>query len=219
MGREGTFSTVHCKNGFGRVAGGDISSLIPPPLTLLCLPSYPLLPPPPLFLPSILSLQPPTLHFLLSLYPFFSHSTLSPLTQSFLLSLSFLNISYCTLLLIIFTHYFSLELLTIHLTSFHLISSHLISSHLISSQSISLHITSYHLPTFNLTSSHLISSLFIFPYRVFEIFGPSTIGPITAADIEDLVQSILPDTMLLRKESLQDFERTLLLQDGVDNQL
>ena len=44
-------------------------------------------------------------------------------------------------------------------------------------------------------------------------------GPITAEDIEDLVQSILPDTMLLRKESLQDLEKTLVIQDGVDNQL
>jgi hypothetical protein len=53
--------------------------------------------------------------------------------------------------------------------------------------------------------------------RVFEIFGPSILGASTESDIEELVQSIFPDEMLLRIVSLQDYERTLVVQDGIIN--
>ena len=56
-------------------------------------------------------------------------------------------------------------------------------------------------------------------FRVFEIFGPSILGVSTPDEIEELVQSVFPDEMLSRVVSLEDFERTLVVQDGLDNQL
>ena len=56
-------------------------------------------------------------------------------------------------------------------------------------------------------------------FRVFEIFGPCILGVSTPDEIEELVQSVFPDEMLSRVVSLEDFERTLVVQDGLDNQL
>jgi hypothetical protein len=53
--------------------------------------------------------------------------------------------------------------------------------------------------------------------RVFEIFGPSILGASSESDVEELVQSIFPDEMLLRIVTLQDYERTLVVQDGIIN--
>lgn len=54
--------------------------------------------------------------------------------------------------------------------------------------------------------------------RVFEIFGPSILGVSEESEIEELVQSVFPDEMLKRVVSLAEFERTLVIQDGIDNQ-
>ena len=60
----------------------------------------------------------------------------------------------------------------------------------------------------------------IFHYhRVFEIFGPSILGTTSSEEIEELVQSVFPDEMLLRDVSLADYERTLVVQEGLDNQV
>ena len=54
---------------------------------------------------------------------------------------------------------------------------------------------------------------------VFEIFGPSILGVSTAEEIEEFVQSVFPDTMLLRDVVLEDFEKTYVFQEGVDNRV
>jgi hypothetical protein len=38
------------------------------------------------------------------------------------------------------------------------------------------------------------------------------------SEIEELVQSVFPNEMLERVVSLEEFERTLVIQDGIDNQ-
>jgi hypothetical protein len=38
------------------------------------------------------------------------------------------------------------------------------------------------------------------------------------SEIEELVQSVFPDEMLKRVVSLEEFERTLVIQDGINNQ-
>jgi hypothetical protein len=54
--------------------------------------------------------------------------------------------------------------------------------------------------------------------RVFEIFGPSILGVSGEEEIEELVQSVFPDVMLDRVVSLKDYERTLVVQEGIYNQ-
>jgi hypothetical protein len=54
--------------------------------------------------------------------------------------------------------------------------------------------------------------------RVFEIFGPLILGVSEESEIEELVQSVFPDEMLKRVVSLEEFERTLVIQDGINNQ-
>ena len=60
---------------------------------------------------------------------------------------------------------------------------------------------------------------FIFMFRVFEIFGPSILGELCEGEIEVLVQSVFPDEMLKRVVSLDDYAKTLVVQEGVDNQI
>lgn len=55
--------------------------------------------------------------------------------------------------------------------------------------------------------------------RVFEIFGPSILGALCEEEIEVLVQSVFPDEMLKRVVSLDDYAKTLVVQEGVDNQI
>lgn len=66
---------------------------------------------------------------------------------------------------------------------------------------------------------HNFVSIFTFFFRVFEIFGPSILGELCEAEIEVLVQSVFPDEMLKRVVSLDDYAKTLVVQEGVDNQI
>ena len=61
--------------------------------------------------------------------------------------------------------------------------------------------------------------IILFIFRVFEIFGPSILGTQCAEEIEELVQSVFPNEMLKRAVSLDDYAKTLVIQEGVDNQV
>lgn len=68
-------------------------------------------------------------------------------------------------------------------------------------------------------SFFILIFVFVFVYRVFEIFGPSILGKLCEEEIEVLVQSVFPDEMLKRVVSLDDYAKTLVVQEGVDNQI
>lgn len=76
--------------------------------------------------------------------------------------------------------------------------------------------------TFTTQTKNLTLALtihFNFEFRVFEIFGSSILGAQSSEDIEILVQSVFPDAMLKRVVSLDDYAKTLVVQEGVDNQI